>query len=258
MEFYKYQGTGNDFVMIDDREKKFDRKNTDLVAKLCDRKFGVGADGVILIAPSKKADFEMIYYNADGALGSMCGNGGRCAVAFAKKLGIVEEHSSFLAFDGMHNATIDENGIVSLQMKDVDEVIINDNQIFVDTGSPHHIEMVDSLKEFDVDGIGKKIRHSVLYGAEGSNINFVVQTGPNAFEMRTYERGVEAETLSCGTGATAVAIAMNAFEKTRGARILIDTLGGKLEVSYDENAGKFTNVFLKGEAKFVFKGDFEC
>ncbi len=258
MEFYKYQGTGNDFVMIDDRAKKFAIKDTDLVAKICHRKFGIGADGVILIAASKKADFEMKYFNADGALGSMCGNGGRCAVAFAKKLGIIENETKFLAYDGMHNAAIEEDGIVSLKMNDVDNVIINENQIFLDTGSPHHIEMVDSLKEFDVEGMGRKIRHSVLYGPEGSNINFVIQTAPNAFEMRTYERGVEAETLSCGTGATAVAIAMQALEKTRGAKISIETLGGKLEVSYNVENGKYTEVFLRGDATFVFKGDFEC
>ena len=262
-DFYKYQGTGNDFVLIDNRGSIF-KKNTTIIEQLCDRRFGIGADGLILLENDKNADFRMVYYNSDGNESSMCGNGGRCIVAFAKKLGIIENETNFIATDGPHYATISENGIVSLQMKDVDAVKKEGKYVFLDTGSPHHVELVDDLKIFDVKNEGSKIRYSELYGKTGSNVNFVKEEKDGVFSIRTYERGVEDETLSCGTGATAVALAMNALGRTTsdpsGSELVKQTIqlnveGGKLEVSFKKSGEKYTDVFLKGPAVFVFKGN---
>ena len=255
--FYKYQGTGNDFVMIDNRLQVFSKKNTKLIEKLCDRRFGIGADGLILLENDDLTDFRMVYYNSDGKESSMCGNGGRCIVAFAKKLGIINSSTTFIATDGLHKASIDENDIVSLQMIDVHEVNIHSDYVFLNTGSPHHIEMVDKLKEYDVFLNGSRIRYSDLYGMTGSNVNFVEQISNNHFALRTYERGVEDETFSCGTGATAVAIAMNATGKTTENKINLDVKGGNLKVTFDKIGDIYSNVFLIGPATFVFEGKIE-
>jgi diaminopimelate epimerase len=255
MKLYKYQGTGNDFVMIDNRLQIFPKENAALIEKLCDRRFGIGADGLILLENDESTDFKMVYYNSDGNQSSMCGNGGRCLVAFAKRLNIINDKATFIAVDGLHPASIDENEIVSLQMKNVDEVTIHGHYVFLNTGSPHHVQFVDDLADFDVKNEGAKIRYSDLYGKAGSNVNFVDQISENEFSIRTYERGVEDETLSCGTGATATAIAMKATGKTNTNIITINVQGGKLEVSFDEENGIFTDVFLKGPAEFVFSTD---
>lgn len=257
LTFYKYQGTGNDFVMIDNRTNCFPKNNTKLVAFLCDRKFGIGADGLILLENHEKYDFKMVYYNADGNESSMCGNGGRCLVAFAKQLQVIENKAEFEAIDGYHFATVDKNAIVSLQMKDVSEINKFDTYTFLNTGSPHHVELVSDLKTLDVKNRGSQIRYSDLYGKEGSNINFVKQIDSDKFAVRTYERGVEDETLSCGTGVTAVAIAMYANKLTQAKNVKLDVEGGNLEVSFKEDNGKFTSVFLIGPAQFVFKGEIE-
>ena len=173
--FYKYEGTGNDFIFIDNRENKFPKENVRLIEKLCDRRFGIGADGLILLENDTATDFRMVYYNSDGNQSSMCGNGGRCIVAFAKGLGIISNETTFIATDGQHYAKILDNGIISLQMSDVDEVKIEKEYVFLNTGSPHHVMLVDDLDELDVKGIGSKIRYSDLYGKAGSNINFVKQ-----------------------------------------------------------------------------------
>ncbi|HKX87354.1 MAG TPA: diaminopimelate epimerase [Flavobacterium sp.] len=252
--FYKYQGTGNDFVILDNRDETFPKNDTKLIEFLCDRRFGIGADGLMLLENDESTDFKMVYYNSDGNQSSMCGNGGRCLVAFAKKVGVIENDTTFIAVDGLHHATIDENDIVSLQMKDVDEVQQHENHVFLNTGSPHHVQLVEDLHIFDVRNEGSKIRYSNLYGQVGSNVNFVTQTDENKFALRTYERGVENETLSCGTGATAVAIAMKSIGKTDSSVIKLRVEGGELEVSFNEKNGFFTQVFLKGPAKFVFAG----
>ncbi|HJR99722.1 MAG TPA: diaminopimelate epimerase [Flavobacterium sp.] len=257
LTFYKYQGTGNDFVMIDNRTNSFPKNNTKLVAFLCDRKFGIGADGLILLENHEKYDFKMKYYNSDGNESSMCGNGGRCLVAFAKQLQVIQNKAEFEAIDGYHFATVDENEIVSLQMKDVSDVKVFENHTFLNTGSPHHVELVSELSSFDVKNIGSQIRYSNLYGKEGSNINFVKQIESDKFAVRTYERGVEDETLSCGTGVTAVAIAMFNSKLTEANKVKLSVEGGSLEVSFNEKNGKFTDVFLIGPAKFVFKGEIE-
>jgi diaminopimelate epimerase len=255
IKFYKYQGTGNDFVMIDNRQNTFPKNNTKLIERLCDRRFGIGADGLILLENDNSTDFKMVYYNSDGNESSMCGNGGRCLVAFAKKMDVINNETTFIATDGLHHATVSENGIVSLQMKDVDAVNIQSDYVFLNTGSPHHVTLVDDLEHFDVATNGAKIRYSDLYGKAGSNINFVKQISENHFAVRTYERGVEDETLSCGTGVTAVAIAMNATGKTSASKIELDVQGGKLEVSFEKNNGIYSNVHLIGPATFVFEGE---
>lgn len=257
IEFYKYQGTGNDFVMIDNRSNFFPKDNIQLIARLCDRRFGIGGDGLILLENDTETDFKMVYYNSDGNQSSMCGNGGRCLVAFAKKLNVIQDNTTFIATDGLHHASVAENGIVSLQMIDVPEVKITPDYVFMNTGSPHHIKLVEDLEHYNVKENGASIRYGELYGKQGSNINFVKKIDETTFSLRTYERGVEDETLSCGTGATAVAIAMNVLGETKANSIDLNVEGGKLVVSFDEKDGKFTNVFLKGPAEFVFKGTIE-
>jgi diaminopimelate epimerase len=254
LQFYKYQGTGNDFVIIDNRQLFFPKDNIKLIESICDRRFGVGADGLLLLENDSATDFKMVYFNSDGNESSMCGNGGRCIVAFAKMLNIINSETVFIATDGLHHATILENGNVSLQMRDIDDVKIENDFIFLNTGSPHHVLLVDDLQNLDVKTIGAKIRYSDLYGQAGSNVNFVKQVSENHFALRTYERGVEDETLSCGTGATAVAIAMNAIGKTNSNVIQLDVQGGKLKVSFDKIDKIYKNVFLEGPATFVFEG----
>jgi len=252
--FYKYQGTGNDFVIIDNRTNFFPKNNIKLIAHLCDRRFGIGADGLILLENDADTDFRMVYYNSDGNQSSMCGNGGRCLVAFAKKINVIQNQATFIATDGLHYASVSEEGIISLQMKDVNEVKIEANYVFLDTGSPHHVELASDLEHIDIKDQGGKIRYSTLYGSSGANVNFVEPISDTSFAVRTYERGVEDETLSCGTGATAVAIAMKVLGKTTSNAIQLKVEGGSLEVSFHESEGKFTQVFLKGPAKYVYKG----
>lgn len=253
LTFYKFQGTGNDFVMIDNREKTFDEKDTKLVAFLCDRRFGIGADGLILLENEEGVDFKMVYYNSDGNESSMCGNGGRCLVAFASYLNIINDKATFNAVDGLHHATI-SGDIVSLQMKDVSEIKVKPNASFLDTGSPHHVQLVNNLKDFEVKAEGQKLRYGV-YGQKGSNINFVEPFDDETFSVRTYERGVEDETLSCGTGVTAVAIAMHAAGRVKTNNVKIKAVGGNLEINFEKFGDVYKNVFLTGPAKFVFKGE---
>ena len=253
LSFYKYQGTGNDFVMIDNRTKIFPKKEINKILQISDRHFGIGADGVILIENDEKFDFKMIYFNADGSQ-TFCGNGARCAVAFAKYLNIIQHKTTFLAVDGEHFAEIKDD-IISLQMINVDDIKVNENSVFMHTGTQHHVEMVNDLNDYPVFKNGQKIRNS--YKFPGSNVNFVQQINDTTFRVRTYEKGVEDETLACGTGVTAVAIAMHKTNKTKSNSISLPVEGGNLEVSFDEKNGNYSNVFLKGPAKFVFKGEIE-
>ena len=255
--FHKYEGTGNDFIFIDNRQNNFPKTDVKLIEKLCDRRFGIGADGLILLENDSETDFRMVYYNSDGNQSSMCGNGGRCIVAFAKSLNMISNETTFIAADGLHHATILDNGIISLGMKDVDEVKIENDYVFLNTGSPHHVMLVNDLDNYDVKTNGAQIRYSDLYGKPGSNVNFVEQLLDNHFRLRTYERGVEGETLSCGTGATAAAIAMYAIGETSLNHIYLNVEGGKLEVSFIKEGNVYTNVFLKGPATFVFEGEIE-
>ncbi|WP_196893232.1 diaminopimelate epimerase [Aureivirga marina] len=258
LHFYKYQGTGNDFVMIDNRSDFFPKENVALINKLCDRRFGIGGDGLILLENSENSDFKMVYFNADGNESTMCGNGGRCLVAFAKKLNIFDKETTFDAIDGLHYASI-ENDIISLQMINVSSIEVENSHCFLDTGSPHHVEIVSDIDNFPVFSKGKEIRNGAPYFQEGSNVNFVEKTGDSSFKVRTFERGVEDETLACGTGVTAVAIAMHKTNQVEKSTTEIHTkvLGGDLIVSFDVENDTYKNVFLKGPAKFVFEGNIE-
>ncbi len=255
IHFYKYQGTGNDFVMIDNRDQSFSKKDTELVALLCDRKFGIGADGLILLENHPTAHFKMVYYNADGQESTMCGNGGRCLVRFAQFLEIITDTATFEAIDGIHHATVVDAASISLQMSDVSEVLVKENYVFTDTGSPHHVQLTKNLAAFDVFNEGKHLRNSV-YGTAGANINFVEQKDNRTFKVRTYERGVEDETLSCGTGVTAVALAMHSTNNTTAQEVTLETPGGVLKVSFKPLETGYNNIWLTGPALQVFKGIF--
>lgn len=251
--FYKYQGTGNDFIMIDNRSLFFPKEDQNLVAFLCSRRFGIGADGLILLENDASLDFKMVYYNSDGKEGSMCGNGGRCIVAFAKYLGIIDTTTQFMAVDGPHSASVNENR-VRLKMQDVKELKSKPNALYLNTGSPHHVQFVSDLEKFNVAKEGSKIRYGI-YGETGSNVNFVEQVTGDTFRVRTYERGVEDETLSCGTGVTAVALAMHHLGKLKDNFAHIIALGGQLKVEFDFENDTYCKVHLNGEAKQVFKGE---
>jgi diaminopimelate epimerase len=253
--FYKYEGTGNDFIMIDNRNHQLKDISTDWVAKLCNRHFGIGADGLILLQNKQGYDFEMVYYNSDGNQSSMCGNGGRCIVEFARMLGIVKKSANFIAIDGEHKAIVNV-GYNSLQMQNVNEIELQTDYSFLNTGSPHYVLWVNDINNYPVYEEGKKIRNNKRFKAEGTNVNFIEQQGDYLF-VRTYERGVENETFSCGTGVTAAALI--AALKNNGAFLNycnIKTLGGNLKVSYKKQTDNFfTDIWLEGPATFVFKGE---
>lgn len=255
--FQKYQGTGNDFVIIDQRTKKYiDHKNKNQIAFLCDRRFGIGADGLILLEYSEKYDFKMIYFNADGRQSSMCGNGGRCIIHFAWALGVCGDETIFEAIDGLHKGKILDDNIVSIQMADVSDIIIKDDQTYVmNTGSPHYVRLTEYLPE-NIKVSGAEIRYSDEYKQEGINVNFVKINQTN-IEVATYERGVEDETLSCGTGVTAAAIAKFIDQKDKQNNVNIQTKGGQLSVSFEHDGETFKNIWLTGPATKVFEGKLE-
>jgi len=252
MKFFKYQGTGNDFVMIDNREMQFDDTQAN-IARICHRRFGVGADGLILIEDTDGYDFRMRYFNADGAEGSMCGNGGRCAVQFAADLGLFEKETRFLAVDGEHHSRI-EHGNVSLHMTDVDGIEEEKEGYFVNTGSPHLVIFHEHIDPLDVKTLGAGIRYSDYWKNRGGvNVNFVQVVDAGVLKVRTYERGVEDETYSCGTGVTAAAIVSH-LRKSAGTHLRIGTLGGELKVSFRPGP-KISGIILTGPAKRVFTGN---
>lgn len=260
LNFYKFHGTGNDFIMVDNRTKLFSKNDTILINKLCHRRFGIGADGLILLEEpvNEGEDFTMVYYNSDGNQSSMCGNGGRCLVAFAKHLNIIEDTAKFTAIDGFHEAVIKEE-IVSLKMQDVAAENLNETTLFLNTGSPHHILFSEEVAGINVKAEGGKIRYSNTYEKDGgTNVNFVQQVEENSFLVRTYERGVEDETYSCGTGVTAVAIAAYATGRAVEKKVILKTPGGDLQVTFENEGKHYHNIWLTGPARFVFKGEVEC
>lgn len=256
INFHKYQGTGNDFILLDNRENLYAALNLEQIKLLCDRHFGIGADGLMLLNASTDYDFEMKYYNSDGNESSMCGNGGRCITAFAKELGIISSQAVFKAVDGRHESVIDAQGIVRLKMNDVNGIQVNETFIELNTGSPHYVHFTDYVDEMDMKKEGKLIRYSPKYKDEGINVNFVEKLSEQSIFVRTYERGVEDETLSCGTGVTASAIAFK-VDETGPQQVKVKTLGGNLEVFFTiENKNVVHSILLCGRAEFVFSGSF--
>jgi diaminopimelate epimerase len=255
VKFYKYQGTGNDFIILDNRKKEYTSLTADQIRRLCDRRFGIGADGLMIFNEKDGYDFEMKYYNSDGGEGSMCGNGGRCMVKFAYHLGIHKDMYKFLATDGEHIAEMDTDGIISLKMKNVKEIKKFHNDSVLNTGSPHYVKVVTDVMNIDVTKKGRDIRHSEEFDKEGINVNFVeLSADPSKIIVRTYERGVENETYSCGTGVTASALVC--FHNEAGFNdVEVKTLGGSLTVEFDRfNDGHYENVWLCGPAEKVYEG----
>lgn len=253
IRFYKYQGTGNDFIMLDGTEVKHQFSAKEIL-KICHRRFGIGADGLIVLKKHPSLDFEMDYYNADGSQ-SFCGNGSRCAQAFAKQLGWIGKSSRFLAIDGVHEGR-DEGDWFATKMGNVNGLKQIGRDYFVHTGSPHYVCFVEKVEEFNVLKEGRKIRNLNAYKKEGTNVNFV-SISDEKLTVRTYERGVEDETFSCGTGVTAAAIAF--LEKTgeKKSQVKIETLGGSLRIDLERIGPQYyQNIWLCGPAEFVFEGSF--
>ncbi|WP_300665840.1 diaminopimelate epimerase [Fluviicola sp.] len=253
LSFVKYQGTGNDFILIDNRSGEWNQLRISDIQKLCDRRFGIGADGLIKINSIEGYDFEVDYYNSDGSK-SFCGNGARCSVAFAHELGVLKDSVRFMAIDGEHEA-VKSNNLVYLKMNDVSTIDTSQKDFVLNTGSPHFIHFTDNVADFDIVAYGKQIRYSDIYKEEGINVNAIHQLGENSFEIRTYERGVEDETLSCGTGVTAAALALGEKNTVSGEfEYRVKSQGGDLSVKFTRNFNGFSNIWLIGPAVFVFKG----
>jgi len=251
--FYKYQGAGNDFIIIDNRNNSFDGNNTKLIEHLCNRRFGIGGDGLMLLENHDLHDFTMRYFNSDGKEASMCGNGGRCIAAFAVHIGAIKQADcfSFMAVDGEHHASY-KKGIITLKMIDVNTITKGKDYTFLDTGSPHHVRFVENTDTIDVFNEGKTIRYSERY-PDGTNVNFVQFIDDKTLRVRTYERGVENETLACGTGVVASAISANLITpEVNDFDIQVE--GGQLRVFFKVNKEHYTDIWLEGPAKFVFKG----
>jgi diaminopimelate epimerase len=255
IQFYKYQGTGNDFVLLDNRNKMYDQLPAAQIKQICDRHFGVGADGLMLLNNKEGFDFEMLYYNADGNFGSMCGNGGRCMIKFASHIGIKKTKYKFLATDGIHEAEIDLDGKVSLKMQDVNDVDFKIDHYLLNTGSPHFAKFVKNVADIDVVAEGRKIRYNKEFAEKGVNVNFVELLSDDEIFVRTYERGVENETLSCGTGVTASAL-ISAHNDKGFNRVEVKTKGGNLDVEFEKMSDTtFTDIWLSGPVDLVFTGE---
>ena len=254
-QFEKYQGAGNDFIIIDDRKEIFPDQDHSLIQKHCDRHFGIGADGLILVRDSDRSDFKMLYFNADGHPSSLCGNGSRCVFAFANKHQMIGNEGTFETSDGIHRGSITPDDLICIEMGDVLTIEKRGSAIFMDTGSPHHIEFVDQVSAIDVKTQGAAIRYGAPYFETGSNANFVEKVNEKEFNIRTYERGVEDETLACGTGAVAAAIGAHFSGQTPLDIVNINALGGCLQVSFTPDSGQYKNILLIGPATYVFSGN---
>jgi diaminopimelate epimerase len=261
VHFFKYQATGNDFVLIDNLSGRHSF-TADQIKSICDRRFGVGADGLMMIEKHPSVNFNLQYFNSDGSQ-SLCGNGSRAAVMMAATLGLVNGTARFEAFDGIHDAEINPDGIVRLRMNNVYEVKRLGEDLFINTGSPHLIRFVSDLKDYPVLESGREIRYRKEFLPGGTNVNFVKITGDNGIFVRTYERGVENETLSCGTGVTAAALAASFHHLA--SPVAVETLGGNLQVEFTARhsglpgtqGDTFEDIYLIGPAKLVFEGDLE-
>lgn len=255
IHFSKYHGTGNDFIIIDGRAQKFDLKNYSLISKMCHRKFGIGADGLMVLEKDSELDFKMIYFNSDGFEGTMCGNGGRCICAFASSLGIINNETKFISSDGIHEAYF-EKEIIHLKMKDVSDVKKLEDGFLINTGSPHFITLQKNPHALNVELLGKEIRNQKRFAPDGVNVNFV-ERSENNIHISTFERGVEAETLSCGTGSVASALAFAYSENDGEKNFNIMAKGGNLNVRFHKTGNSFHNIWLSGPAIRVFDGEFD-
>lgn len=256
VRFSKYHGTGNDFVMVDGRQLDSTLLGQSQIQQLCHRRFGIGADGLIVLELSKDHDFAMRYFNSDGKEGSMCGNGGRCIAAFARQLGITGNEMSFEGIDGIHFASLLPDSNIRLKLKNVRGIQTLDDGYLLDTGSPHFVKFVKGLDQIRMDVEGREIRQQSRFGKDGVNVNFVEadMTG-DSFFVRTFERGVEAETWSCGTGVTAAAISFYHHHKSDKVSYPVRTKGGELQVDFQVGPDLcFTDVYLSGPASHVYDG----
>jgi diaminopimelate epimerase len=254
LQFYKYQGTGNDFVIMDNRTGELNGLSEGQVKWLCDRRFGIGGDGLMLLNSHPDYDFEMKYYNSDGRESSMCGNGGRCLVKFAHDMGLIRTTYKFIAVDGEHEAEVETDGTVSLKMNDVEQVNQVGRDYVLNTGSPHFVKLTNDVMTLDVFKKGREIRNSNEYKEKGINVNFVEhEEDSDKIIVRTYERGVEDETYSCGTGVTAAALVC--YHNDNGFNhVQVQTKGGNLSVEYDKIGDSFRDIWLTGPAEKVFTG----
>jgi len=255
IHFNKYQGAGNDFIIIDNRNGSFNPGNSELINRMCDRRFGIGADGLILVSDYKDADYEMKYFNSDGKLGSMCGNGGRCVAHFTVKHGIAGADQKFMAYDGLHEASVNK-GIVKLQMGNINEYKLINGNYFINTGSPHYVLFMDEIEKLNVFEEGRKIRWSAEFAPGGTNVNFV-KVHKSHLSLRTFERGVEDETLACGTGITASAIAAVLKGHFDTNSVDVKARGGDLKVEFKVIDKKISDIWLTGPATFVFEGEWQ-
>ena len=253
INFSKYNGAGNDFILIDDR-KNFIVDNKSLISYLCDRHFGVGADGLIILKESNNYDFEILHYTSDGNLGSLCGNGSRCAVLFAHTKNIIGRKTVFKAFDGIHSAEILDDELIKMEMNVNSDIVSNSYGTWLDTGSPHLVIEKDDIDKLDVNNEGRLIRYNDFYKKEGVNVNFIEKISDDQFKIRTYERGVENETLACGTGSTASAICMNFLGRTKSGKITMKCRGGDLNVQFKSSNKGYIEISITGPAKLVFDG----
>jgi len=251
IQFQKYQGTGNDFVLIDNRSGLFPAENLSVIQRICHRKYGIGSDGLILIEKDEDTDFYMNFFNPDGSK-SYCGNGSRCAVHFARAIGMIGDKCSYQAIDGVHQGVLMENGVVSTSILPVHQIEPLGNDVFINTGSPHYIVFCKDVDVVDIISEARKIRYSLAFSPSGTNVNYVQLVNGNQIKMRTYERGVEDETLSCGTGVTAAALSVMQLDGT----ISVETKGGMLSVSARKSSTGFEDIWLTGPATLVFKGEF--
>lgn len=253
IKFYKYHGTGNDFIMIDNRDLQFPKDNINLINRMCHRRFGIGADGLILLENDDTSDFKMTYYNSDGNESTMCGNGGRCLVAFAHFNKVFDDKCTFNAIDGLHEAEL-KNDIVKLKMIDVDTISTHESDYILDTGSPHYVQFVENIKDLNVYQKGNSIRNSPTFKEKGINVNFVEKLSDDEIFVRTYERGVEDETYSCGTGVAASSLSVMMSQNIN--ELKVKTLGGNLKVYAHKNGKTFEDIWLEGPAIQVFEGYF--
>lgn len=257
IDFIKYQGSGNDFILIENINGKIPNLSRNTIQHYCHRHFGIGADGLIIIKQSKVADFYMTYYNSDGNMSSLCGNGSRCAVRFAHSHSLIQANATFEAYDGIHEAQILKDDRIAIRFNDIDQLEKYQDGVICDSGSPHYMQFVDNIDAIDLIPLARSIRNNSRFQEKGINVNYFQKNSSSEFGIRTYERGVENETLSCGTGVVATAIASHFLKISNASKLLFQTKGGLLEVHFTVEKSKYTHISLIGHAHEVFQGQID-